>query len=91
MPERGEKSFAFSPRRGECLIVNPIRQIEDDTKDKNTRWEEEVAVAKLGIPVETPEEFMEKLHHQATDLGPVMAEILRATQEREQSHWGLNE
>jgi hypothetical protein len=34
---------------------------------------------------------MEKIHQQATCLGPVMEEILRATQGRGQSHWGLNE
>ena len=44
-----------------------------------------------GIAVEKPEEVMEKIHQQATCLGPVMEEILRATQGRGQSHWGLNE
>jgi hypothetical protein len=72
-------------------FVNPTRQIVDDTKDKDTRWKEEAVVAKLDVAVESPEEFLMKLQHQATDLGPVMAEILRATQERGQSHWGLNE
>ena len=91
MSERGEKQFAFSSRRVDGLVVDPVRQIVDDTKDKDTRWEGEMAVARLVIAEETPEEFMEKLHHQATDLGPVMAEILRAMQERGQSHWGLNE
>lgn len=71
--------------------MDPNRQIVDDTKGKDTRWEGGMAVARLGSAEETPEEFIEKLHHQATDLGPVMAEILRATHERGQSHWGLNE
>jgi len=44
-----------------------------------------------GIAVEKPEEVMAKIELQATYLGPVMEEILRATQERGQSHWGLNE
>jgi hypothetical protein len=43
------------------------------------------------IVVEKPEEVMEKIQQQATYLGPVMEELLRATQERGQSHWGLNE
>lgn len=71
--------------------MNPVRQIVDDTKTRNTRWEEEMAAVTLGMPVETPDEFMAKLHQQATDLGPVMEEILRASHERGQSHWGLNE
>ncbi len=50
-----------------------------------------MAGAKPGGAVERPEEVMEKIHRQATHLGPVMEEILRATQERGQSHWGLNE
>jgi len=44
-----------------------------------------------GTAVEKPEEIMAKIHLQATCLGPVMEEILRATQEHGQSHWGLNE
>ena len=46
---------------------------------------------KPGIAAEKPEQVMAKIHQQATSLGPVMEEILRATQERGQSHWGLNE
>ena len=46
---------------------------------------------KPGTMAEKPEEVMEKIHQQATSLGPVMAEILRASQGRGQSHWGLNE
>ncbi len=71
--------------------MNPVRQIVDDTKDKDTRWEDELTVVKLGIAMEKPEEVMEKIQQQATCLGPVMEEILRATQGRGQSHWGLNE
>jgi hypothetical protein len=63
----------------------------DDTKDADPRWEAETTVVKLGIAVEQPEEVMEKIQQQATCLGPVMEEILRATQGRGQSHWGLNE
>ena len=37
---------------------------------------------KPGTMAEKPEEVMEKIHQQATCLGPVMEEILRATQER---------
>ena len=50
-----------------------------------------MAGAKPGIAAERPEEVMEKIHQQAAHLGPVMEEILRATHERGQSHWGLNE
>lgn len=71
--------------------MNPVRKIVDDTKDRNTRWEEEMAVVKLGISVESPDEFMAKLHQQATDLGPVMEEMLRASEEHGHSQWGLNE
>ena len=71
--------------------MNPVRKIEDDTKDKDTRLEMEMAEGQRGIAVETPEEVMEKIHQQATYLGPVMEEILRASQARGQSHWGLNE
>ena len=69
--------------------MNPVRKIEDDTKDKDTRLE--MAEGQRGIAVETPEEVMEKIHQQATCLGPVMEELLRASQGRGQSHWGLNE
>lgn len=51
----------------------------------------EMANGKPGITAEKPEEVMEKIHQQATYLGPVMEEILRATHGRGQSHWGLNE
>ncbi len=51
----------------------------------------EMAGSELEIAAEKPEEVMAKIHQQATCLGPVMEEILRATQERGQSHWGLNE
>ena len=71
--------------------MNPIRQIVDDTKDKNTGWQTKMARGKPGIMAEKPEEVMAKIQQQATCLGPVMEEILRATQERGQSHWGLNE
>jgi hypothetical protein len=71
--------------------VNPVRKIEDDTKDKDTRLEMEMAEGQRGIAAETPEEVMEKIHQQATYLGPVMEELLRASQGRGQSHWGLNE
>ena len=71
--------------------MNPVRQIEDDTKDNKSRWLMEMAGGESGIAAEKPEEVMEKIHQQATYLGPVMEEILRATHERGQSHWGLNE
>ena len=71
--------------------MNPVRQIVDDTKDKNPRWQTETAGSKPGIAVERPEEVMEKIQRQANYLGPVMEEILRATQERGQNRWGLNE
>jgi hypothetical protein len=71
--------------------VNPVRQIVDDTKDKAPRLQMEMAGSEPGIAAEKPEEVMAKIHQQATCLGPVMEEILRATQERGQSHWGLNE
>jgi hypothetical protein len=45
----------------------------------------------MGTVAEKPEEVMEKIHQQATCLGPVMEELLRATEERGQTHWGLNE
>ena len=63
----------------------------DDTKGKDPRWQPEMTVKETVIVVEKPEDVMEKIHQQATYLGPVMEEILRATQERGQSHWGLNE
>ena len=75
----------------EGWIVNPVRQIVDDTKDKDPRWQTEMAGSDPGIAVEKPEEVMEKIHQQATCLGPVMEEILRVTQGRGRSHWGLNE
>ncbi len=50
-----------------------------------------MAGVKPGIAAEEPEEVMEKIHQQATCLGPVMEEILRAAQERGRSCWGLNE
>jgi hypothetical protein len=50
-----------------------------------------MAGVKPGIAAEKLEEVMEKIHQQATCLGPVMEEILRVTQERGQSRWGLNE
>ena len=71
--------------------MNPVRQIVDDTKDKDTRWQTEMIGDEPGIAAEKPEEVMAKIQQQATYLGPVMEEILRATQERGQSHWGLNE
>jgi hypothetical protein len=71
--------------------VNPVRQIVDDTKGKDSRWQRKMAGFKPGIAAEKPEQVMAKIHQQATSLGPVMEEILRATQERGQSHWGLNE
>ena len=71
--------------------MNPVRQIVDDTKDKDTRWQRETAGSKPGTVAEKPEEVMERLQKQATYLGPVMEEILRATHGRGQSHWGLNE
>ena len=63
----------------------------DDTKDNESRWQTKTAGSEAGIAVEKPEEVMEKIHQQATYLGPVMEEILRATHEHGQSHWGLNE
>ena len=71
--------------------MNPVRQIVDDTKYKDTRWQLGLAGSKPGIVAENPEEVMEKIHQQATCLGPVMEELLRATEERGQTHWGLNE
>ena len=71
--------------------MNSVHKILDDTKDTDTRWAREMAGAKPGIAAERPEEVMEKIHQQAAHLGPVMEEILRATHERGQSHWGLNE
>jgi hypothetical protein len=73
------------------LGVNVIRHIVDDTQDNGSRWLTEKAGGEPGIAVEQPEEVMAKIHLQATCLGPVMEEMLRATQERGQSHWGLNE
>ena len=58
--------------------MNPVRKIEDDTKDKDTRLEMEMAEGQRGIAAETPEEVMEKIHQQATYLGPVMEELQRA-------------
>jgi hypothetical protein len=75
----------------ERLIVNPVRKIVDDTKGKDTRRQAEMAGDKRETAVEKPEEVMQKIHQQATHLGPVMEEILRATHGRGQSHWGLNE
>ena len=75
----------------ECLVVNPVRQIVDDTKDRDPRWQAEMAGSEPGTAVEKPEEVMEKIRQQATCLGPIMEELLRATQERGQSHWGINE
>jgi hypothetical protein len=83
--------FAFWLRQAEGLIVNPVRQIADDTKGKNPRWQTEKSGSDSVVAVEKPEEVMMKLQQQATCLGPVMEEILRATRERGQSHWGLNE
>ena len=71
--------------------MNPVRQIVDDTKDKDKRWQLGLAGSKMGTVAEKPEEVMEKIHQQATCLGPVMEELLRATEERGQTHWGLNE
>lgn len=71
--------------------MNPVRHIVDDTKDKDTQWQTEMIGDEPGIAAESPEEVMAKIQQQATYLGPVMEEILRATQERGQSHWGLNE
>lgn len=71
--------------------MNPVRQIVDDTKDNGSRWPTERAGSKPGIAAEKPEEVMAKIHLQATCLGPVMEEILRATQEHGHSQWGLNE
>lgn len=71
--------------------MNPVRQILDGTRDKNTRWQENVGGVERGIAVEKPEEVIEKIHQQATCLGPVMEEILRAAHGRGQNHWGLNE
>ena len=51
----------------------------------------EMSGSDSGVAVEKPEEVMMKLQQQATCLGPVMEEILRATQERGQSQWGLND
>ena len=44
-----------------------------------------MAGVKTGIAAEKPEEVMEKIHQQATYLGPVMEEILRATRARAES------
>ena len=71
--------------------MNVVRHITDDTKDKNPRWQTEKSGSDSEVAVERPEEVMMRLQEQATCLGPVMEEILRATQERGQSHWGLNE
>ena len=77
--------------RDGSLGVNAVRQIVDDTKDNGSLWLTEGTVSGPGLAVEQPEEVMAKIHLQATCLGPVMEEILRATQEHGQSHWGLNE
>jgi len=50
-----------------------------------------MAGSEPGTAAEKPEEVMEKIRQQATYLGPIMEELLRASQERGQSHWGLNE
>ncbi len=50
-----------------------------------------MAGSEPAVAAENPEAVMEKLHQQATYLGPVMEELLRATQERGQNRWGLNE
>ena len=62
--------------------MNPVHQIVDDTKGEDSRWQRAMVGVKPGTMAEKPEEVMEKIHQQATCLGPVMEEILRATQER---------
>ena len=74
----------------EGLIVNPVRKMVDDTKDAATRRQRDTTGDRPVI-VERPEEVMEKIHQQASCLGPVMEEILRATQARGENRWGLNE
>ena len=71
--------------------MNVVRHIVDDTKDKDAQWQAEMIGENPVIAVENPEEVMAKIQQQANYLGPIMEEILRATQERGQSHWGLNE
>ena len=71
--------------------MSPVRQIVDDTKGKDSLWQRETTGFKPGIAAEKPEEVIEKIHQQATCLGPVMEEMLRAAHERGQSNWGLNE
>ena len=71
--------------------MNVVRHIVDDTKDKDPQWQTEIIGDEPEIAVENPEAVMAKIQQQATYLGSVMEEILRATQERGQSHWGLNE
>lgn len=71
--------------------MSHVHDILDDTKDKDTRWQTEIAGSKPGTLAKNPEEVMEEIHQQATCLGPVMEELLRATRERGQSHWGLND
>ncbi|MGO9527906.1 MAG: hypothetical protein ACLP0A_10085 [Verrucomicrobiia bacterium] len=71
--------------------MNHVHKILDDTKDTDRRLEMEKAGGKPGGVVEKPEVVMQKIHQQATCLGPVMEEILRATHGRGWSHRGLNE
>jgi hypothetical protein len=71
--------------------VNPVRQLVDDTKGNGVPAQPQIATGELGILVEKPEVVMEKIHLQATYLGPVMEELLRAAHGRGESRWGINE
>ncbi|HEX5398220.1 MAG TPA: hypothetical protein VFY06_04155 [Verrucomicrobiae bacterium] len=63
----------------------------NSTRDKDTQWQASMAGDGPQAVMERPEEVIEKIHQQATHLGPVMEEILRAAHGRGQNHWGLNE
>jgi hypothetical protein len=71
--------------------VNPVPQAVGDTKNSGASGTLPEAKAPANFTFETPEAVMEKVHRQATHLGPVMEEILRTMHGPGRSHWGLNE
>jgi hypothetical protein len=69
--------------------VKKVRQIVDDTKGKDDGAQTAVPKGGARRAMEEPDQVIEKIHDQATHLGPVLEAMLRAP--RGQSHWGLNE
>jgi hypothetical protein len=69
--------------------VKRVREIVDDTKGKDDVTQTETPKGGARMAAEEPDVLIEKIHQQATQLGPVLEAMLRES--RGHSQWGLNE